>query len=284
MERHLLLTVSEKPDSLFGCRFVGNFFSGKKEMKITLFYLTPKPPGVFESDPESELQTRKSEAKGRQALQAAKGELLKMGFKEEQVATKLRARRVSKVMDIIQEGAAGRYDAVVLGRRGLSWLEQAYDESVTKGMLQQTVDFPLWICRRPDLERKNVLGCVDGSEGSHRMLDHIGFILGHDENHTVTLLTVAKKEKTADKRPEDLLSKSRELLLASGIAADRINTKVIAEASPDKAILKEAAAGGFAAVAAGRTGTGKGLLKKIFVGSVSDTLFQTLEGAALWLA
>ena len=284
MERHLLLTVSEKADSLFGVRFVGNFFSGKAEMKITLFYLTPKPPGVFESDHESELQARKSEAKGLQALQGAKGELLKMGFKEEQVITKLRARRVSKIMDIIQEGANGRYDAVVLGRRGLSWLEHAYDESVTKGVLQQTVDFPLWICRRPDLERKNVLACVDGSEASHRMVDHIGFILGHDENHTVTLLTVAKKGKTGDKSPEDAISKSRELLIGSGLAADRINTKVIAEASPGKAILKEAANGGFAAVAVGRTGTGQGLLKKVFVGSVSDTLFQTLEGAALWLA
>ena len=173
---------------------------------------------------------------------------------------------------------------MVLGRRGLSWLEQAYDESVTKGMLKQMVDFPLWICRRPDLERKNVLACVDGSEASHRMLDHIGFILGHDENHMVTLLRVGKREKTADKSPEDVLSKSRDLLLAGGIAADRINTKVIAEASPGKAILREASTGGFAAVAVGRTGTGKGLLKKVFVGSVSDTLFQTLEGATLWLA
>ncbi|MBW1783579.1 MAG: universal stress protein [Deltaproteobacteria bacterium] len=251
-------------------------------MKITLFYLTPKPPDVFESDHETELQAKKWEAKGRQSLQAARTELVKTGFTEEQIVSKLRARRVSKVLDIVQEGADGRYDAVVLGRRGLSWLEQAFDESVTKGLLEQTVDFPLWICRKPDLERKNVLACVDGSKASHRMVDHIGFILENNEKHTVTLVTVAKMGKIADKSPDDILSETGEVLRASGISADRIHTKVIAEANPSKAILKEAR--GFAAVAVGRTGTGKGLLKKVFVGSVSDTLFHELEGASLWLA
>ena len=53
-------------------------------------------------------------------MQAAKGELLKMGFKEEQVATKLRARRISKVMDIIQEGAG------VADMMPWSWAEGGY--------------------------------------------------------------------------------------------------------------------------------------------------------------
>lgn len=282
MDRHLLLTVSERPDGLLGIRFVGHFFSQKQAMKITLFYLTPKPPDVFESDHDTELQAKKWEVKGRQTLQAARTELVKAGFKEEQIVSKLRARRVSKVMDIIQEGADGRYDAVVLGRRGLSWLEQAFDESVTKGLLEQAVDFPIWICRKPDLERRNILACVDGSKASHRMLDHIGFILGEDEKHTVTLVTVAKTGKIADKSSDDILSETSEVLRSSSISADRIHTKVIAEASPSKAILKEAR--GFAAVAVGRTGTGKGLLKKVFVGSVSNTLFHDLEGASLWLA
>ena len=52
MERHLLVTVSEKHDNLFGVRFLGNFFSKKEEIKVTLLYLTPKPPGRFGADPE----------------------------------------------------------------------------------------------------------------------------------------------------------------------------------------------------------------------------------------
>ena len=72
MERHLLVTVSEKHDNLFGVQFVGNFFAAKQEIRITLLYLTPRPPGVFEADQETELRARKSEAMGRKALHDGK--------------------------------------------------------------------------------------------------------------------------------------------------------------------------------------------------------------------
>ena len=283
MERHLLVTISEKKDNLFGVRFVGHFFADKEEMNITLLYLTPKPPGRFEADHETELQTRKSEARGRKALNEAKGELLKLGFQAEQVLVKLRARRISKVNEIIQEGSKGKYDAVVLGRRGLSRLEYAFDESVTRGLVEQTWDFPLWLCRKPDPERKHVLACVDGSDASHRMLDHVGFILGKAQNQNVTLLAVSRKGNMGDRTAEDILAKGKALLAANGVSAERIRLKMIPEAPAGKAIIKEANAQRFAAVAVGRTGTGMGLLKKVFVGSVSRTLFRELEDASLWL-
>ena len=199
MERHLLITISEKHDNLFGVRFVGNFFAHKEKMKITLLYLTPKPPGRFEADMETELRNKKSEAIGRKALNEAKQDLLKLGFMEDQVFTKLRPRMSSKVNEIIQEGSEGRYDAVVLGRRGLTRLEQTFDESVTSDLFEKDWGFPLWICRKPDSERKHVLACVDGSDASHRMLDHVGFILGQAQNQNVTLLAVSRKGNVGDK-------------------------------------------------------------------------------------
>ena len=283
MERHLLITVSEKHDNLFGVRFVGEFFTQKETLQITLLYLTPKPPGRFEVDRETELQSKKSEAKGRKALNEVKGELLKLGFMEEQLFTRLRARRLSKVSEIIQEGSERKYDAVVLGRRGLSWLEHAFDESVTQTLFEQQWDFPIWLCRKPDSERKDVLACVDGSDASHRMLDHVGFVLGQARDQKVTLLAVSRKGNVGDRAVEDILVKSRANLVDDGISPERIHSKVIREANPGKAILSEAGVKRFSAVAVGRTGTGMGLLKKVFVGSVSRKLFRELEGASLWL-
>jgi len=284
MERHLLVTVSEKHDNLFGVRFLGAFFAQKETMKITLLYLTPKPPGRFEADRETELRSRKSEAIGRKALDEVKGELLKLGFSEDQISIRLRARRLSKVSEIIQEGSEGKYDAVVLGRRGLSWLEQAFDESVTQTLFEQPWNFPIWLCRKPDPGRKDVLACVDGSDASHRMLDHVGFILGQAREQIVTLLAVSRKGKVGDRPVEDVFNEGREILVVDGISPERIRFKVIQEANPGKAIIREAGAERFAAVAVGRTGTGMGLLKKVFVGSVSRALFRELEGASLWLA
>ncbi len=284
MERHLLVTVSEKHDNLFGVQFVGNFFAAKQEIRITLLYLTPRPPGVFQADQETELLARKSEATGRKALHAAKEELLKLGFEDEQVSTKLRPRRLSKVNEIVQEGSGGKYDAVAVGRRGLSWLEHAFDESVTRDLFELTWDFPLWLCRKPDLKRKDVLACVDGSDAANRMLDHLAFILKQEQNQNITLLTVSKKGNVGDESADVHLQRGRKLLADADISTDRIRFKVIHEVPPGKAIIQEANGQRFAVVAVGRTGTGMGLIKKVFVGSVSRALFHELEGASLWLA
>ncbi len=284
MERHLLVTVSEKYDHLFGVRFLGIFFPFKEGIKITLLYLTPRPSGAFEADRDAELQARKSEATGRKALEGAKGEFLRLGFSEDQVSTKLRARRLSKVQEIIQEGTQGKYDAVVVGSRGLSWLEHAFDESVTRVLFEETWDFPLWVCRKPDPPRKGVLACVDGSEAASRMLNHAAFMLKKAQDHPVTLLTISRKGNVGEKSADEILQESRTILIDDGIPAENVRFQVIHEASPGKAILRQAGAERYAVVAAGRTGTGMGLLKKVFVGSVSRTLFHELEGAALWLA
>jgi nucleotide-binding universal stress UspA family protein len=289
MERHLLVTVSEQSSALYGIRFVGHIFSNKEGMKLTLFYTAPRPGAVWEGErspdrvKQSEQQAKQYEAKGRKALEEARKVLTKLGFKQEQLGIKFRVRQRSKVMDIIQEGERGLlYDAVVLGRRGLSWLEEAFEDSVSKGLLEKRCDFPIWICRRPDLERKNVLLCLDGSEASYRMAEHVGFILAEEENQEVTFFTVKKPGAKVKESPDSILSKSKELLLSIGFPAEMAKTKVVVSGNVAKAILKEAEQGRYAAVAVGRTGAGDGVLKRIFMGSVSDTLFRDLEKAALW--
>lgn len=288
MEKHLLVTVSEQQSALHGVRFVGHFFSNKKEIKLTLFYTAPRPPAIWEGErthdrlSEGEQQAKQYEAKGRNALEEAKKVLTKLGFGQEQIGTKFQVRQRSKVMDIIQEGEKGLYDAVVLGRRGLSWLEAAFDESVTKELLEKRCNFPIWICRGPDLERMNVLLCVDGSEAAYRMADHVGFILGQEKKQEVALFVVKKPGAKVKESGDSILSRSKEQLLSNGFPAEMAKTKVVESGNVAKAILKEAEQGRYAAVAMGRTGAGHALLGRIFMGSVSHALFQNLEKAALW--
>ncbi|MBW2707869.1 MAG: hypothetical protein JRD04_01060 [Deltaproteobacteria bacterium] len=51
---------------------MGDFFAQKETMEITLLYLTPKPPGRFEADHETERRNKKSEATGRKVLHEVK--------------------------------------------------------------------------------------------------------------------------------------------------------------------------------------------------------------------
>jgi len=284
MERHFLVTVSEREDGLFGVRFIASFFTSKDDMKATLLYTTPRMPSPWDQDVDAGSHAKKAMAEGRQALDRARGYLVKHGFDPDKVIAKIQERRVSKIMEIIHEGARGLYDAVILGRRGLSWLERAFEESVTKGLLEKECDFPIWVCRRPDLERRNVLACVDGSPASYRMVDHIAHILVQEAKQGVTLLTVEKKGRIGDEDTGTILYTCRDALMDRGLPSEMIHLKQVEGGPVSKLILKEADQGRFAAVAVGRTGTGQGLLKKLFFGSVSQALFQELQGASLWLA
>ncbi len=288
-ERHLLVTVSEQQSALYGVQFVGHFFSKKNALKITLFYTAPKPPAVWEGERthesvrQSERQAKEFEAKGRKALEAAKRVLFTLGFGEAQIATKLVVRQQSKAMDIIREGEQGLYDAVVLGRRGLSWLEQVFDESTSKDLLEKELTFPLWLCRRPDPERKNILLCMDGSEAAYRMADHVGYMLAKDKDHEITLLRIERSRKASKESPEEILAKGQEKLTGNGYPSEMIKSKIVRDSNVAKAILKEMDEGLYAAIAGGRTGAGQGLLKRVLVGSVSDALLHELDHGALWL-
>lgn len=289
MEKHFLVTVSEQHSTHYGIRFLGGFFAGRTDLRITLFYTAPKPPARWEGESGGDsarlgVQMVKGyEGKGRRALGDGKKQLIKMGFREDQVWTKFQVRRVSKVADILQEGGQGSYDAVVLGRRGLSWLEEAFDESVSKEILEKKATFPLWVCRHPEEDRKNLLLCADGSDGANRAADHVGFILSNEKSHGVTVFTVQTSKKDGRQKGEAALSLARKHLAGYGFPEGLITEKIVSRGDEGETILEEARQGRYAAVAVGGPKGGQGFLSKILGGSVTNRLFRELEGAALWI-
>ena len=282
MEKHLLVTVSEQNSALFGVKFAGNFFSDKKGIKLTLYFTYPKGAAGWTDDDykrQQAKQQKQNEAKGRQALEAAKKICCDLGFDENQISLKLEMQKTNKVLDILHEGAKGNYDAVVLGRRGVSWLEEAFDESVTKGLLKEKFHFPVWLCKNPDPDRKNILICIDGSEAAYRMADHVGFILETENRHQIVLFSADENQKKA----EDIITTARGHLNKNGFNEKMVRSLIVSEKNAAKAIMAEAKKGKYAAVTVGRRHAEPGALKSLFFGSVSTKLFNEMEGASLWV-
>ena len=92
-----------------------------------------------------------------------------------------------------------------------------------------------------------------------------------------------EKSDTGRENVESILGKSREHLMNKEIPEEMIKTKIVEVGNVTKTINREANQGQYAAVAVGRTGAGQGLLKSIFMGSVTDTLFRVIEKASLWI-
>jgi nucleotide-binding universal stress UspA family protein len=291
MDKHLLVTLGGDMASSLSLRYVHGFFSNRRDVKLTLLYVVPKryeePNELFVSveAPEGGIMTCSPVnpevhcAACQAVLDLGRQWLLDMGFPSSNVFTKLIANQRGTVRDIAHEAAQGMYDAVVLGRRGLSWFDEMFTDSVSHRMLWESVDFPIWICREPELHRANVLVCADGSEQSLRVADHVGFVLRGEPRHKAVICHI-DTENGAD--GEAILRATREALLDNGIEPQRVEVVTVTAKDPVKAILAEAERGAYAAVAIGRrTGKPTGLTR-IF-GQVSLKLLRGLSKAALWL-
>ena len=283
MERHFLLTVGDDLSSNHGLRFVSQFFTDKSEIKITLLYVAAPSPGGGKNVPaEGSTATRGlHKTTGKAELDKSRGTLIERGFRDANLTSKLIDKRFGTVRDIVHEAFEGRYDAAVLGRRGYAVLEQVLATSVTREILDQEIDFPVWICRRPEEGRRNVLLCVDETEPSLRIADHVGFILSQEKGHDVTLLHVDTGQLRNVPHVFDLTKKQ---LTDNGVAEERITTRIITTQKIARTILEEAERGRFAVVAVGRGGKEQGILQKWLVGSTSMNLLETLDKAVLWVS
>ncbi len=284
MDRHVLITVSDQKSALHGVRFVGDFFSDKTNIKATLFYSAPKASQIAGSDKNTQStspkgnQEKQQAEKGDEALAYAGAILTGKGFLEANLFYKSQTRVFSKVADIIQEGEKGAYDAVVLGRRGLSMLEEAFEESVSGRIFKEKVAFPLWLCSSSDRIGKDVLLYLDGSDASFQMADHVGFILAESRKHYIDLL--APESVFSD---SSLMDQYIEILTGNNLAPDRIRTQLPVSSNPARQILKLTEKKAYACVALGKAGSESNLLSRLFKGRVCSVLFREMTHASLWL-
>ncbi|OGR34354.1 MAG: hypothetical protein A2051_01155 [Desulfovibrionales bacterium GWA2_65_9] len=289
MNKHLLVTISEDPSAHYGLRFVCAFFQHKDDVRLTLFNTAPQPPAVWAEEANYETLRQNEEdaqaiiASGKRAMESARGIFLQGGFNPAQVDDKIVSRNFSRIQDIVKEGETGLYDAVVFGRRGMLRLENFLDKSVSEEMLQARFAFPLWLCRDVEYDRKGVLLCVDDSEPSRRMADHVGFILQGEPEHPVTILRVLPKSDSPQSNG-GLFSAATDALEQNGFPSRLIKTRLAQSDNVAQAILHEADRGRYAAVAVGRSDRHKGVLSQLFYGSTTMALFRKLTGAALWVS
>ncbi len=289
MNKHLLVTISDDTTAHRGLKFVCNFFHNKEDIRLTLFSTAPLPPAVwgeeknYETLRDVEQSAQAIIASSKRAMESARGIFLAGGFSPGQVDDKIIARNFSRIEDITREGETGLYDAVVFGRRGVLRLENILDSSASEEMLETKFSFPVWLCREVDYDRRGVLLCVDDSDASRHMTDHVGFILQGETAHPVTLLRVVRKSGPQD-APAGMFSEAISTLEDNGFPTRLIHTRIEQSDDIPQAILREAERGRYAAVAVGRTSYHKGGLAQLFSHSVTMSLFRKITGAALWVS
>lgn len=273
MSRKLLITVSEDVGFLHGVRFVSSFFAPSPDLSLDLVLM----PAVHHDGTLKEAMTLEK------AMLLAEKNFTDKGFKAFSPHVEGQIVACESMAELAGIAEQGRYDAVVLGRRGAARLEEYLITSHHEAVFDKNLDFPFWVCREPDLTRDHVLLCVDGSKQGLCAADHVGFMCRDEKRHSICVAYLADPVHR-DRRDEELIIENAiRMLEVNEIAKTRITSKVLAEQDHVKGILREAEQGRFAVVAVGRAGTGRGMMNQRQFGSVSLRLARTLSKAGLWV-
>jgi len=290
MNKHFLVTVSNDYAHLTGVEFICSFFTQLSEHQITLLHICRLDAGDMNKDlmkmwdNPDDLVSGKPTVGARKALEQATRLLSNSNMAVEQMITKTFPERYGKIRDILQEGSGGLYDAIILGKRAsytLQWFfEKPADETAKALAGDSSLTVPLWICPETEFGRKHVLVCVDGSEGALRAVDHVGYILSRQKQHSVTLFNV---ENGAGFDSERIFQQAIRTLHEHQISDERIRTDTTWGLNVAGTISGYADKNGYAAIAVGLEGGDQGILKNMkLAGDTTAGLIERAEKISLW--
>jgi nucleotide-binding universal stress UspA family protein len=308
MEKKILVAVDGSTYSNNTVHYLGRLFGAREDVKIHLLTIVSEanlPPGREWMD-QLELANCLSRA-GQKRLLAAKSymktastKFADLGVAPERVTSEIRLVRQSVSEDIISEARTGLFDALVIGRRGLTKLEEMVMGSISETILGKCHAVPIWIIDGW-VDSRKFLAPIDGSFGSMMAIDHLAHILQDNRECRITLFhssamlasvaSVEPKDFYAQwgrewcekhlSRPDSLFHAPKQLLLESGIPEENIqwlHTSKGIEAS--RQILRQALIDDYGTIVIGRRG--EEVKKGIFRG-VSDRVVLMGDQVAIWI-
>ena len=146
MAKNILVAVDESKNSMKAVKYVANGI--QPTAKVTLFSVLPDSTAACGLDSPALTplfnrnrkafcaieDTKKDHVK--EFAEKAKMVLVKAGFTSKNVTVKIRKKKAGIARDILKEAQAGKYDTLVIGRRGLSAVREFLFGSVSSKVVQ----------------------------------------------------------------------------------------------------------------------------------------------------
>ncbi len=138
-ERHVLVAVDESANSKRAVMYIADFFSGAREIFITLLSILPEPSEDFFPTDEARLTWIEEKKSAMEGVLTGYQEILRgAGFTDEQIASHLVIRPCTSVAEVILEEQKRLHSCiVVVGRRGITHQEEFVFGSTSNKILHQ---------------------------------------------------------------------------------------------------------------------------------------------------
>ena len=291
-KKKILLGLDGSDQSFEAARYVSRLIP-PDQSQVVLFhsFWDPRQDPRFRHRLEyMEAWTLDQERSIREFLDRARRLFLDRGAPEGAVQLKVQQRKLGIARDVLDE-SQGDYDAVVVGRLGMSPLKDFLWGSVAFELIGLLTDVTLWVVGGAP-EPGKILLATDATEDSRSILNHLGKMVAGTDG-TLTLVNVIRdahllggrgsaEPEEAEKNVENFFAEAIAYLKELGLRSDQITTKIITGvASRAKAIVDEARNGEYGTIVVGRRRLS--LLQKCYIGRVGNKVLQLAKDRAVWV-
>lgn len=308
MDRKLLIALDDSRHSRLAARYAGELFAQAPKVRFDLLNIQPPISDFLVEEAKRKVSARneldrlfKLNTAHSQAILADVAENLKQGgIAAERIKIQSLPHDQGTAKDILDFAARGRFDAIVLGRRGMSGWQDMLFGSVSNNIIQQSRVLPVWMVDGQPAPG-HILVPVDGSQHSLRAVDHLAFILADRQDLRPVFFHVRPKLRqfcaidfdNAEAAPlEDLVAtgdrlcidnffgQARTRLAEAGIEESQFDIKTSAGlSSVGSQIVKEMETGRYQTVIMGRSGGSR----NYFMGSVAQHVINKATDCAVWV-
>ena len=308
MEKKMLIAIDGSVYSSNTLHYLEQLFAQLKDIRFHLLTVITCNPSetasawLDESDLASTLskEEQKRYASAKRFLNKAADRLARNGIAREQVTTEIKISRTNPAAEVLNVARKGMYDALVIGRRGVSKLEKLIMGSVSGTTFEKCHDVPIWIVDG-QVDSRKFLVPVDGSHFTLHALDHLCFMLQNNPYAEVTLfhstaMFAQKQSLKMDYCPrflqpdwcenhkddEDLYFLAPwQMLINSGFPPERIHRYETKKGMyPSRQIVRQALIEDFGTIVMGRRN--KEIVKGVF-GSVTEKVVAMSVDTAVWV-
>jgi nucleotide-binding universal stress UspA family protein len=307
MEKKVMVAVDGSIHATNAVKYAARMSAMVPHLSYTLFYVQPTLSQYLLEEAETDLGAKaelkkiiqKNAGLAQQLLEKHKAKMVRLGLGEDRIEISTQKKMMGICKDILDCAQQGLFDAVIIGRRGLSRIQETLMGSTTAKLVEHSRVIPLWVVDG-DVTSTKLMLAVDGSEASFRAVDHLCFMLGGNQDIKFTLFHVRKKfgdycpidvdEKAGsvarvfDRSERRCMDRFHALALdkfkEAGIKEDQIKME-FAKSTMDvgKALMKQIKKEDYGTIVVGRSGVNKAF----FMGSVSRHVLNKTSGRAVWL-
>lgn len=303
----ILMAIDGSDQSFDALRYISGIFPSETTQVVLFYVNTELPEALLDLGKEAVFRAKVAEISAWSAqmkknindfMEKGRSMLIDSSFPRKNVTTKAQEKMQGVARDILVESRVG-YDAVVVGRSGVSKLKDVLMGSVANKLIGKMSHAPIVVVGgNPDPSR--VLIGFDGSEGSMKAVGCIGSLVNSalckfDICHVIRPLGIQAGQRPAfnleqeqawinsnKKEIEPAMDKAAIQLIQSGIPEKHVSKTILTkEPSRAEGMVRKAEKEGYGTIVVGRRGIS--LVEDFFLGRVSTKVIQMASRMAVWV-